>query len=223
MSCGVSKRPACRGSARTECCFSAMFIFKLVFKTKLLITQSVNLIYDLYFKYESSCRLSFRSKIMKHTQSRVVHNGVYGDLYPEKRFIPSKPQRDIFSLLWTNAQRDGRPTEYGRRPLFNAAKFGWCPLLECRAVTLPSRYTRWNLQGFPKLTKRSQPLVGRSSPYYEDMWKRYCCLTSFFPIVDTCLSCEDIARQNCGMVARWRLFGDFFCVLYFQRAARSTF
>jgi len=30
-----------------------------------------------------------------------------------------------------------------------------------------------------------------------------------FPIVDTCLSCEDIARQSCGMVPRWRLFGDF--------------
>ena len=26
----------------------------------------------------------------------------------------------------------------------------------------------------------------------------YCCLTSFFPIVDTCLSCEDIVRQSWG-------------------------
>jgi len=31
----------------------------------------------------------------------------------------------------------------------------------------------------------------------------------FFPIVDTCLGCEDIARQSCMMVSRWRLFGDF--------------
>ena len=101
--------------------------------------------------------------------------------------------------------------EYRWRPLFNAAKFGWRPILECRALTLPRRETRWNLQGYPKLANRSQPLVGRSSPYYEDIWRRYCCLTSFFPIVDTCLSCEDIARQICGMVTRswWRLFGDF--------------
>jgi len=28
-----------------------------------------------------------------------------------------------------NAQRDGRPAEYSWRPLFNAAKFGWCPIL----------------------------------------------------------------------------------------------
>jgi len=38
----------------------------------------------------------------------------------------------------------------------------------------------------------------------------YCCLTSFFPIVDTCLSCEDVTRQSCAMVPRWRIFGNFF-------------
>jgi len=31
----------------------------------------------------------------------------------------------------------------------------------------------------------------------------------FFPIVDICLSCEDIARQICTMVPRWCIFGDF--------------
>ena len=61
-----------------------------------------------------------------------------------------------------------------------------------------------------KLANRSQPLVGRSSPYCEDMRGRHCCLTSFlFPTVDTCLSCEDIARQSCAIVPRWRMFGDF--------------
>ena len=30
-----------------------------------------------------------------------------------------------------------------------------------------------------------------------------------FPIVDTCLNCEDNARQSCAMVSRWRIFGDF--------------
>ena len=35
-------------------------------------------------------------------------------------------------------------------------------------------------------------------------------LNKFFPIiVDTCFSCEDIARQSCGMVPRRRLFSDF--------------
>jgi len=34
-------------------------------------------------------------------------------------------------------------------------------ILECRAVTLPRRETRWNLQGCPKLPDRSRPLVGQ--------------------------------------------------------------
>jgi len=110
--------------------------------------------------------------------------------------------------MWANAQRDGRPAEYRWRPLFNAAKFGWRPLLECRAVTLPRRESRWNLQGCPILANRSQPLVGRSSPHYQDIWRRYCCLTDFFPIVDTCLSSEDIARQSCAMVPKWRFFAS---------------
>ena len=111
--------------------------------------------------------------------------------------------------MWANAQRDGRPAEYRWRPLFNASKFGWHPLLECRAVTLPRRETCWNLQGCSKLANRSQPLVGRSSPLCKGMWGRYCCLTTFFRIVDTRLSCKDIAQQSCAMVPRWRLFGDF--------------
>ena len=94
--------------------------------------------------------------------------------------MQSKQDKKKTTRMWANAQRDGRPTEYRWRPLFNAAKFGWHPLLECRAVTLPRRQTRWNLQACPKLTKRSQPLVGQSSPYYGDMWRIYCCLTSFF-------------------------------------------
>jgi len=113
--------------------------------------------------------------------------------------------------MWANAQRDGRPAEYRWRPLFNAAKFGWLPLPEWHAVMLPRCESRWNLLGSPKLPNRSQPLVGRSSPYCEDMWGRHCCLTKFFfSIVDMCLSCEDIAGQSCAIVPRWRFFGPVF-------------
>ena len=47
-------------------------------------------------------------------------------------------------------------------------------------------------------------------------------LNKFYLTVDTCLSCEDIARQSCAMMSRWRFLATF-CVLYFQRAACSTF
>ena len=124
--------------------------------------------------------------------------------------------------MWANAQRHGHPAEYRWLPLFNAAKFGWCPLLQCRAVMLPRRKICWNLQGCPKLPGRSQPLVGRSSPYCGNMWRTYRCLTSFFPIVDMCLSCEDMAHK----VVQWCSDGQFLAilwVLHFQRAARSMF
>jgi len=109
--------------------------------------------------------------------------------------------------MWATAQRDGRPAEYRWCPLFNAAMFGWLPLLECRAVTLPRRKTRWKLHGWggPKLANRSQALMGRSSPYYEHMCRWYCCLTDLFPIVHTYLNCEDTARQ----FVRWCRNGDF--------------
>ena len=125
--------------------------------------------------------------------------------------------KKAITRMWANAQRDGRPAEYRWRPLFNAAKFGKRPVLERRAVTLPRRETRWNLLGCPKLTKGSQPLVGRSSPYYQDMWRRYCCLTVFFPTVDKCLSSEDIAWQNCAMVPKCRFFAS--CISSKPRAA----
>jgi len=61
--------------------------------------------------------------------------------------------------------------------------------------------------GCPKVANRSRPLVRQSSPYYEDMWRRYCRL-KLFPIVDPCLSCEDIARQSCVMGRMWRIFAS---------------
>jgi len=66
------------------------------------------------------------------------------------------------------------------------------------------------MQWCPKLANGSQPLVGRRSPYYQDMWRRYCCLTSFFPIVDTWLSSEDIGLQSCAMVPKWRFLRPVF-------------
>jgi len=116
--------------------------------------------------------------------------------------------------MWANAQCDGCPAEHRWHPLFNAAKFGWRSLLYCCAVTLPRCKGRWNLEGCPKLVNRSQPLVGRSSPHCGDMWRTHCCLTSFFPIVDTCLNCEDIAGQSCAMVPRWPFLATFLRLVF---------
>jgi len=83
---------------------------------------------------------------------------------------------------------------------------------------LPRRETHWNLQGCLKLANRCQPVVGRSSPYYEDMWRTYCCLPGF---------------SDCQYVPELQRYGPtklrdgaemaIFCILYLQRAACSTF
>ena len=107
-----------------------------------------------------------------------MHNSLlYWNLYWHKHFRAGlsklwwkwRRYSSIRSRIWANAQRHGRPPTYRWRPLFNAAKFGWLRLLECRAVTLPRRESCWNYLGCPKLTKRSQPLVDQSSPYCGDM------------------------------------------------------
>ena len=52
--------------------------------------------------------------------------------------------------------------------------------------------------------------------YCEDNVEEILLFDNFFPIVDTCLSCEDIADN----IVRWCADGDFFlrnfCVLFFQ-------
>jgi len=42
--------------------------------------------------------------------------------------------------------------------------------------------------------------------------------TNFFPIVNMCLSCKDIAQQSCAMVRRWRFFAS--CIFSEPCAAR---
>ena len=72
--------------------------------------------------------------------------------------------------------------------------------------------------GVPQTTG---PISAASGPKFTilwGMWRTYCCLTSFFPIVDICIRCEDIARQSCAMVPRWRFLATFY-VLCFQRTA----
>jgi len=66
------------------------------------------------------------------------------------------------------------------------------------------------LGGVPQTTEPISSATGsKFTSSCEHMWRRYCCLISFFLIVDMCLNCEDIARQSCAMVPRWRFFGEF--------------
>ena len=101
--------------------------------------------------------------------------------------------------MWANAQRDGRPAEYRWHPLFNGAKFGWRPLLKCRAKAAKTR-NPLKLAGVPKT---NETISAASRPKFTILWghvEEILLLNKCFPIVDTCLSCEDVARQSCAMV-----------------------
>ena len=56
---------------------------------------------------------------------------------------------NVNTRMWANAHRDGRPAEH-RCALFSTPQFGWRPLLDCCAVTLPRRDTHWTMMGCPK-------------------------------------------------------------------------
>jgi len=76
----------------------------------------------------------------------------------------------------------------------------------------------WNplkLAGVPQTT-------GQSSPYCEDICRRYCCLINLFLRF---LICALVVKIRPNKVVRWCADGEFlaiFWVLYFQRAASST-
>jgi len=78
---------------------------------------------------------------------------------------------------------------------------------------------------FGGLPQTKEMISAASGPKFTILWGRLediLLLNNFFPIVDICLICEDIVQQSCAMVPRWRFLATF-CVLYFQRAACSTF
>ena len=121
--------------------------------------------------------------------------------------------------MWANVQRDGRSAKYRWRPLFNAAKFWLTPTT--RVPCSDAAKTRKPLK-FAEVRQTRQQISAVSRPKFTILWghvEEVSMFNKFFPIVDTCLSCEDTARQTCAIVPKWR----FFCVVYFQRAVCSTF
>ena len=129
------------------------------------------------------------------------------------RFISYCPHTASTNLtktrMWANAQGDGRPAEHRWRPLVQCRKVWLTPTT---GVPCSNAAKMRNQLIFAGLSQTGQPISAASrpsSPYCGHMWRTYCCLTSFFPIVDTCLSCEDIARQSCAMVPRWQFLATF--------------
>ena len=71
--------------------------------------------------------------------------------------------------MWANAQSDGRPAEYRWHPLFNAAKFGGRPLLDCCAVVAKTAKMQkpLKLAGVPQTP---EPISAASGPRFTILW-----------------------------------------------------
>ena len=91
----------------------------------------------------------------------------------------------------------------------------------CCAVTLPRREGRLNLEGCSKLVNRSQPLVGRRSPYCGGHVEDILLLNKFFFDCRYVPSWRRYSPTNLCDGAQMAIFGDFFasCVFSEPRAA----
>jgi len=104
----------------TSCCFKLLLSFHWCLEIlqsdiwKCLLSSKNDLLHSAVCLFLGMCRTSGLGFIWLHIQE-----------------LAKKP----YTRMWANAQRDGRPAEHRWRPLFNAAKFGWRPLLQCRAVS----------------------------------------------------------------------------------------
>ena len=110
--------------------------------------------------------------------------------------------------MWANAQHDGRPAEYRWRPLLNAAVW----LTSTTRVLCSNAAKTRNLLKLPGVPQTNEMISAASGPKFAILSghvEEVLLLNKFFPIVDTCLSCEDMARQSCAMVPRWRFLATF--------------
>jgi len=80
-----------------------------------------------------------------------------------------------------------------------------------------------NFAGVPQTTGWISAV---SRPKFTILWghvEDISLLDNFFPIVDTCLGCEDIARQSCAMVRRWRFLATFLRPVFFSEPPAAGF
>ena len=80
--------------------------------------------------------------------------------------------------MWANAQRDGRPAEYMcSTPQSLADAHYYMPCSNAAKTR-----NQWKFAGVPQTPEPISAVSGTSSPYCEDMWRRYWCLIRFFQL-----------------------------------------
>ena len=77
------------------------------------------------------------------------------------------------------------------------------------AQNRPDSFPPYPPAGVPQT---NEMISATSRPKFTILWRHLehiLLLNKFFPIVDTCLSCKDIAHWSCAMVPRWRFLATF--------------
>ena len=114
----------------------------------------------------------------------------------------------IKTRMWANDQHDGRPAKQVA-PSVQRRKV-WLMLTTWLTCSNAAKMRKpLKLAGVPQTRKM---ISVASGPKFTILWgylEDILLLNKFFPIVDICLSCKDIARQSCAMVPRWRFLASF--------------
>ena len=127
-----------------------------------------------------------------------------------------RKKKEEETRMWANDQRDGRPAEY-RWPSVQCHKVWLTPT--SRVCSNPAKMRNpWKFAGVPQTGKPISAISGPMFTILSEHVEEVLAFNKFFSGC-RCLSSEYIARQSCAMVPKWR----FFCKLYFQRAACTTF
>jgi len=122
--------------------------------------------------------------------------------------------------MWANAQPDGRPVEHRWHPLFNAAKFGWRPLLDAGSNAAKTQ-NPLKLVGVPQTNETISAVTGPKFTILSGHVAEILLLNTFF---SDCQCMPYLRRYSPTKLcdgAQMAIFGDFFgsCISSEPRAA----
>jgi len=129
---------------------------------------------------------------------------------------PFSGSRDISytTRMWASAQRYGRPA---LAPSIQGRKVWLTPITRVPCSNAAKTRNSLKFGGVPQTRQQISAVSRPKFTILRGHVEEVSMFNNFFPIVDTCLSCEDTVRQSCVMVPKWRFFAS--CIFSEPRAA----
>ena len=113
--------------------------------------------------------------------------------------------------MWATAQRDGCPAEYIVAPSVQRRKVWLTPTTRVPCSNAAKTLNPLKFAGVPHTRQQISAVSRPKFTILRGHVEEVSMFNKFFPIVDTCLSCEDTARQICAMVPKWLFFASCIC------------